>query len=145
MQRIILLVCLLAAQIAFSQKKFADVEVPAGERPARIAEGGVSILPSGRLVTPVGKMARVERSPFGLAINSRGSRGLILHHSGVVTVFDPNQPGAAVRVPSYDEKIKGLDNASFIGAAFDKDGQTAYLSGGDKGNVLIFNTKIMKK
>jgi YVTN family beta-propeller protein len=145
MQRSILFLCLFLAQAIFAQKKFTDYQVPSGNRPAQIIEGGVSILPSGRIVTPVGKVVRVTRSPFGLAINANATRGVVLHHSGVVTVFDPNSPNTATRVPSYDEKIKGLNNTTFLGVAFDKDNETAYLSGGDKGNVLIFNTKNYEK
>jgi YVTN family beta-propeller protein len=144
MKRISAFSCLLVLPIlVFSQKN--DLQVPSGDLTTKITEGGVSVLPSGRFVTPVGTVVRIERSPFGLAINGDGTRGVILHHSGVVTVFNPNNPTAAVRVPSYDGKIKGLDNASFLGVTFDKDGETAYLSGGDNGNVLIFNTKTYQK
>ncbi len=121
------------------------LQVPGKDVYCKIDEKGTSVLPSGRYVTPVGQFVRVTRSPFGLALNADESRGLVLHHSGAVTVFDPKNPQAAIRVPSYDGKILGMDNSAFLGVAFDPDGETAYLSGGDKGNVLIFNSKTLQK
>jgi YVTN family beta-propeller protein len=142
--KILLFSCLLlSSSPLFAQK--TELQVPAHDQFCRITEGGISVLPSGRLVTPVGQVMRVERSPFGLAVNGDNTRGIVLHHSGVVTVFDPKKPKTTVRVPSYDGKIKGLNNAAFLGVAFDRDGETAYLSGGDNGNVLIFNTKTLEK
>ena len=114
-------------------------QVPAGDLFCMIDTTGRSVLPSGRFVTPVGKVVRITRSPFGLAVSPDGSKGLVLHQTGVVTVVDLNKPSEAVRVPSYDKKIAGLGNDAFLGVVFSKDNRTVYLSGGDKGTVLVFD------
>lgn len=105
-----------------------------------------SIIPSGRYITPVGQILRITRGAFGLAISPDESKALILHHNGVVTAINlksgeniPKNSLGMVRVPSYDGKIPPLDNATFLGVAFSKDNKTAFLSGGNKGNVLIFD------
>lgn len=111
---------------------------------AQDALKGASVIPSGRLVTPVGQVSRITRGAFGLSISSDESKAVILHHNGVVTVVDLKN-NQTVRVPSYDGQIKPLDNETFLGVGFSKDNKTAYLSGGDKGNVLIFNTETFEK
>jgi YVTN family beta-propeller protein len=128
-----------------AQKTVKTLQVPAKNQFSTINTEGVSILPSGRFVTPVGKVTRITRGAFGLAISPDETKALILHHNEVVTVMDLVN-NTSVRVPSYDGKIKPLDNASFLGVAFSSgDNKTAYLSGGDKGNILVFDTKNYQK
>jgi DNA-binding beta-propeller fold protein YncE len=129
---------------AFSQKTVKMLQVPAQNQQSVIDMSGVSILPSGRFVTPVGKVARITRGAFGLAISPDEKKALVLHHNGVVTVMDL-ATNTGVRVPSYDGRIMPLDNETFLGVAFSKDKKTAYLSGGDKGNVLVFDIETYKK
>ena len=128
----------------FAQKTVKRLEVPAKNQFSTINTEGASILPSGRFVTPVGKVTRITRGAFGLAISSDETKALVLHHNGVVTVMDL-VTHESVRVPSYDGKIKALDNETFLGVAFSSDNKTAYLSGGDKGNVLIFDVSTFQK
>ena len=129
---------------AHAQKTVKTLQAPAGNQSSIIHTEGVSIIPSGRFVTPVGKVTRITRGAFGLAIAPDESKALVLHHNGVVTVVDLKTK-ESVRVPSYDDKIPTLDNATFLGVAFSKDNRTAYLSGGDKGNVLVFDAVTFKK
>ena len=131
-------------QLVFAQKTVKMLQVPAENQFSTINTEGVSIIPSGRFVTPVGKVTRITRGAFGLAISADESKALVLHHNGVVTVVHL-KGNEAVRVPSYDGKIKPLDNETFLGVAFSTDNKTAYLSGGNKGNVLIFDALRYKK
>jgi DNA-binding beta-propeller fold protein YncE len=143
---------LLSAFIAlytsvFAQKTIKTLEVPAQNAFCmQITEGGknFAILPSGRFVSPVGKVTRITRGAFGLAIAPDESKALVLHHNGVVTVMDL-RTNEGIRVPSYNGKIKPLDNETFLGVAVSKDNKTAYLSGGDKGNVVVFDAITYKK
>ena len=135
-----------------AQKRVKTLMVPGENQISIIHTEGVSILPSGRFVTPVGKTVRIANGAFGLAIAPNEKHGLILHHNGVVTVVDLEKMVNAdisgnetVRVPSYDGKIKAHNNATFLGVAFSADNRTAYLSGGDKGNVLVFDTQHYNK
>ncbi|HXW13904.1 MAG TPA: hypothetical protein VEN79_05280, partial [Terriglobia bacterium] len=45
---------------------------PAGNRPAQINPNGETILPSGRLITPLGKQVKVAPHPYGLALSPDG-------------------------------------------------------------------------
>ncbi|MEO6038261.1 MAG: phosphoesterase, partial [Saprospiraceae bacterium] len=140
----ILLLFLFAAPL-IAQKKVHLLQVPGAAEYCRIQPGGHSVLPSGRYVQPAGQAVRITRAPYGLALAPDGQRAVVLHHSGVVTVIDLQHPEQAVRVPSYDSLIKPLHAAPFLGAVFAADSKTAYLSGGDQGNVLIFNSESYKK
>jgi YVTN family beta-propeller protein len=153
MKRITLLCLFISLFLtAFSQKKVKMLQVPTNNQistinivnPDKLGTEGASILPSGRFVTPVGKTTRITRGAFGLAISPNEKNALILHHNGVVTVADLLK-NEAVRVPSYDGKIKSLDNETFLGVAFAADNRTAYLSGGDKGNVVVFDAVTYQK
>jgi DNA-binding beta-propeller fold protein YncE len=127
-----------------AQKPIITLQVPAENQFSTINTEGVSILPSGRFVTPVGKVTRITRGAFGLAISPDEKRAVILHHNGVVTVMDLEK-NESVRVPSYDGKIKSLNNATFLGVAFADDNKTVYLSGGDKGNIVVFDALSFKR
>jgi DNA-binding beta-propeller fold protein YncE len=135
---------LLIGTAIFAQKMVKMLQVPAQNQFSTINTEGVSILSSGRFVTPVGKVTRITRGAFGLALSPDETKVLILHHNGVVTVMDLLK-GESVRVPSYDGKIKPLEMETFLGVAFSKDNKTAYLSGGDKGSVLVFDASTYQK
>ncbi len=105
---------------------------------------GVSIIPSGRFITPIGKTTKITRGAFGLAISPDESKAVVLHHNGVVTVMDL-KTNESIRVPSYDGKIKSLNTETFLGVAWAKDNKIVYLSGGDKGNIVVFDAFSLKK
>jgi DNA-binding beta-propeller fold protein YncE len=135
---------LLVFTAVFAQKTVKILQVPAKNQFSTINTEGVSIIPSGRFITPVGKVTRITRGAFGLAVSPDETKALVLHHSGVVTVMDlVNNDG--VRVPSYDGKIKPLDTEAFLGVAFSNDNKTAYLSGGDKGNIIVFDVSTYQR
>ena len=115
--------------------QFSTINLPTGQAGTE----GVSIIPSGRFITPVGKTLRITRSPFGLAVAPDDSKILVWHHGGVLTVIDPKNTEGVTRIPSYDGSIPALNSAAFIGVVFSKDSKTAYLSGGDKGNIIVFD------
>jgi len=121
-----------------SQKKVDILSVPAGDKFAAIHEGGTSILPSGRFLTPAGQFIRITKRPFGMAVAPDGKKAVTLHN-GVITIIDLRTMDAT-RVPGYDHKIKSpLSHGSFLGVAFSNDSKTVYLSGGDDGAVIVYD------
>jgi DNA-binding beta-propeller fold protein YncE len=128
---------------SFAQKQLHPIlEVPAKSEISIINEGGTSVLPSGRTLTPAGELIRITHDPFGLAISPDGKKAISLHN-GVLTVIhiaDLN----GIRVPSYDQSIVSpLSDGSFLGVAFDPDNKTIYLSGGDNGAVIVYDIEQM--
>ena len=146
MKRFLFLICvgICMANFACAQQLVNTLQVPGFNRFSQINEGGVSVLPSGRFVTPAGSFVRITHAPYGLAISPDGKKAITLH-DGVFTLIDLTSM-AAVRVPSYDKKIVSpLQDGSFLGVAFAPDSKTVYLSGGDNGAVIIYDTEKLKK
>jgi DNA-binding beta-propeller fold protein YncE len=121
-------------------RKVDVLSVPAGTMPTEIRADGTTVLPSGRFLTPAGELIRITNDPFGMAISPDCKKAVTLHN-GVFTIIDL-QSMTSVRVPSYDKKIKSpLSNGSYLGVCFADDSRTIYLSGGDNGAVIVYDTE----
>ncbi len=139
-----LAICLTVCAISFAQKQVNILQVPGKDQYCKIDQQGTSVLPSGRFVTPAGKTIRITHDPFGLSISPNGKKAVTLHN-GVITLIDLASMDA-VRVPSYDKKIKSpLSNGSFLGVAFSPDSKILYLSGGDNGAVIVYDVEKFAK
>lgn len=133
-----LLFSLLFFVAAPQSKQTSILSVPAGQAYNKIDTNGISILPSGRYVTPAGKTIRITHDPFGMALSPDGKK-IVTLHNGVFTIIDVHTLGYT-RVPSYDGSVASpLSNGSFLGVAFSLDSKTVFLSGGDNGAVIIYN------
>lgn len=135
-----LAICLSTYAVSFAQKQVSILQVPGADQFCNINQSGTSVLPSGRFITPAGNAIRITHDPFGLSISPDGKKAVTLHN-GVIEIIDLPSMNA-VRVPSYDKKIKSpLSNGSFLGVAFSPDSKTLYLSGGDNGAVIIYDAE----
>ncbi len=131
------LLMILVVQI-YAQNPVSILQIPGTNEFCKINEKGISVLPSGRYVTPAGQLIRITHDPFGMAISPNGTKAVTLHN-GVFTIIDLASMNAT-RVPSYDKKIVSpLSNGSFLGVAFAPDSKTVYLSGGDNGAVIVYD------
>lgn len=122
-----------------------EYEVPGRLDYCKINENGISVLPSGRFVSPVGEKIRVHRAPYGLAVSNDGKFAVALH-SGAVSLVEMSASSSQVsRFPEFDGKgIDIIKGASFVGASFSNNNRVVYLSGGDKGKIWMFDV-ILKK
>jgi DNA-binding beta-propeller fold protein YncE len=144
MKKIIFLsVSLLYSSYAFTQKKVDVLQVPGIAEYCKINAEKSAVLPSGRLVTPAGNMIRITHDPFGLAISPDGKKAVTLHN-GALSLIDIRSLNTT-RVPSYDNQIiSPFNKSSFLGVSFAPDSKIVYLSGGDHGNVMIYDTENFK-
>lgn len=136
-----ILAIFLFSHPVFSQKTVTTLQVPGAAEFCKIGPplADYSVLPSGRYVTPAGKAVPITRAPYGLAISPDGQTALVLHND-VVTKIDLRNPDRPVRMPSYDKSVPAvLEGSSCMGIAFMPDGKTAWLSGGDKGTVVLLD------
>lgn len=69
----------------------------------RIDQSGISVLPSGRYVTPAGSGIRITHDPFGMAVSPDGKKAVTLHN-GVLTILDLLSMDH-IRIPSYDKRL----------------------------------------
>ncbi|MDX1907208.1 MAG: bifunctional YncE family protein/alkaline phosphatase family protein [Bacteroidia bacterium] len=124
-----------------AQQPVITLQTPARTAYNIIQEGGTSILPSGRYVTPAGTTVRITHDPFGLALSPDGKTAISLH-DGVMTIIPTDTPSQALRLPGYGNPGPNpLGDGSFLGVAFSPDSKTAYLSGGDAGTVVVLDLK----
>ncbi|TAG11230.1 MAG: phosphoesterase [Sphingobacteriia bacterium] len=146
MQKLILFSLLSLGFVAANaqQKPATILQVPAKNMYCSINEKGISILPSGRFLTPAGAFIRITHDPFGMAISPDGQKAVTLHN-GVFTIIDIASL-KNIRVPSYDKKITSpLSQGSFLGIAFSPDSKTIYLSGGDNGAVIVYDIETLQR
>jgi YVTN family beta-propeller protein len=139
------LYCLLLFSVStFAQKTYTTLQVPGRTEFCHIDINGKSVLPSGRYVTPAGHTIRITNDPFGLTLSPDGKRAVTLH-DGVLTVLNlAGRTPVATRIPDYVGKIPSpVNGATFLGVAFAADNKTVYLSNGDKGRVIVFDTETL--
>ena len=163
-----LTVILSATNLQAQQKKINVLSVPGSNQYCKIETAGISILPSGRYVTPAGNFIRITNDPFGMAISPDGKKAVTLHN-GVFTIIDLMSL-QNTRVPGYENKINSpltheplnsstfindsaknniiptaLPQGSFLGVAFAPDSKTVYLSGGDNGAVIVYDIEKLQR
>lgn len=127
-----------------SVKLVKVLQVPGKDQYCKIDKSGVTILPSGRYVTMAGNVIPITNDPYGMAISPDGKKAVTLHN-GVITIINLIDLSAQ-RIPGYDKKIPSpLTKGSFLGVAFATNSKYVYLSGGDKGDVVIYDTDNLKK
>ena len=139
-----LLVLLLLTKIINAQNKYSILTVPGYSEQSKIDTSGISVLPSGRYVTPAGTTMRITHDPFGLAISLDQKTAISLHEN-VFTIIDLTS-NTTRRVPDYKKDAENpLKKGSFLGIAFHPTKQIVYLSGGDEGTVIIYDYAHYKK
>ena len=119
------------------------LEVPGKSMFSAVNPDGISVLPSGRFVKPAGMVTRITHDPFGLTVSPDGKRAVSLHN-GVLTIFHLDAD-RVVRVPDYaNTTASPFTKGSLLGASFYKDSRTVFLSGGDAGTVIAFDTDSLR-
>jgi hypothetical protein len=129
----------------------AEYSAPAGIRPALRRPGAASILPGGRVISPLGRQYVTGPGPFGLAISASG-RTLASANSGPdrfsLTVLEQEKGGAwqvrQIVAPKRkkrkegeregDEKGEDQWHSVFMGLAFATE-HMVYASEGNTGRV----------
>ncbi len=123
----------------------ADYAAPAGTRPTLPRPGAESILPGGRLVTPLGRSYATGPGPFGLAISPSGN--LVVSANGgpqrySLTVLRRDKMywwakhlPVGERAPAEDEDEW---RSVFMGLAFDGE-RSVFASEGNSGRVRLID------
>ncbi|HQH23899.1 MAG TPA: bifunctional YncE family protein/alkaline phosphatase family protein [Bacteroidales bacterium] len=117
--------------------RVTTLQVPGMDHYCRIDIGGESIIPSGRIVKPFGEFIRIAHDPYGLALSPDGSTALAVHDNLLTMIKTSSMSFTETEAP-FQEK------GSYMGAAICRDNRTAYLSGGDHGDIIVFDLENMK-
>jgi YVTN family beta-propeller protein len=138
---IILIAAMLDPAIAAAAPAPPYLHAPSVDTYARHDPAGVTILPSGRHLKPVGKHLPLARWPHGLAMSRDGSKLFVPSDSvgQLLTQWQTESPQVAELIPPKpDPKRKAHLNAG--GADFSPDGKLLYWSSGETGTVFVFDT-----
>ncbi|MCH8332815.1 bifunctional YncE family protein/alkaline phosphatase family protein, partial [Candidatus Sumerlaeota bacterium] len=117
---------------------------PAGERPALRNVNGLSIIPNGRLLRPLGRQIVVPPHPFGLTLSPYGpllaaiSCGREPVAVTLISDLESDPPYVRQFPPGAETDEEDL-RAAFMGLAFAPDRRTLYVSGGDDGTIVVFD------
>ncbi len=115
-----------------SLRDLAHLGSPAGRAPAKVAPGGETILPNGRIVTPLGQRFYTGQNLFNVVVSPDGKTTIGMSE-GSIHVFN-----------GVDHKIIKEKEWS-PAAAFTPDGKTLLVSEGDEGEIATYNTETWKR
>lgn len=119
------------------------MEAPAGSLYTEIQIDGKTVLPNGRILTPLGKNIRLAPHPYGLTLSPDGST-LVTANSGTVPISitiirNFQQAQAEVRqVPEGYKTEKGILESVFMGLAIDPNNEYVYVSAGQSNKIYLF-------
>jgi len=144
----VLVATLFVASPGLAAKKPAsaggELHAPAGARPVKIDRGGETVLPNGRLITPLGTQVTVAPHPYGLALSPDGQT-LVTANSGthpfsvsIITGLESSAPQVVQIPPGFNSADADPDSV-FLGVAIAPDHRTLYVSEGNNGRVGIFD------
>jgi DNA-binding beta-propeller fold protein YncE len=120
------------------------LSAPAGDRPAKKNPDGESILPSGRLITPLGRQVRVAPHPYGMALSPDGKILVVVSCGNKPYLFSILKDLASPH-PQVTQIPPGMSSADsdpesiFLTAAIAPDNRTLYISEGDNGRIGVFD------
>lgn len=125
-------IILTALNSCDSGQMVSTLQVPGRDMWCTIDSMGESVIPSGRIVKPYGRFVWIAHDPFGLTLSPDGTLALSVHNNLLTLI---NTADISTREVSAPFREKG----SYMGAAITRDNRTAYLSGGDSGDIIIMD------
>lgn len=119
------------------RNEVSTLQVPGLDRYCQINVDGESIIPNGRIVKPHGEFIRIAHDPFGLTLSPDGSLALAVHDNTLTLIKTSDMSFSEAKAPFEDK-------GSYMGAAISSDNKTAYLSGGNNGDIIVLDLVSMK-
>jgi len=117
---------------------------PAGSEYTAIRKDGITVIPNGRLLTPMGRLVEVAPHPYGLVVSKNGDVA-ITANSGVrplsisiIKGLRGNNP-TVMQVPPGPVNDEGVLASVFMGLAISPDEQVVYTAGGQTNKVFFFS------
>jgi YVTN family beta-propeller protein len=139
------LLCLLMLSGAQAQRKRTVLSAPAGSLYTQIIKNGITVIPNGRLLTPVGRTIEVAPHPFGLTLSRDGTIA-VTANSGVSPlsisiITDALGPEPVVsQIPPGTSTDNGVLASVFMGLALSPDNGTVYVAGGQENKIFLLHT-----
>jgi len=144
---VVLIILVVGSQLSCRPaEKLTVLSAPAGSRPTLIARDGVTVIPNGRLITPVGKTVEVAPHPFGLTL-SRDGQTAVTANSGTsplslsVIKNVRSETPEILQIPPGVSTDAGILESVFMGIAISPDGKLIYASGGQANKIFLFSVE----
>lgn len=126
------------------------ISSPSGEKYVTIDKTGETIIPNGRILTPVGKSIVVAPHPFGLTLSPDGNTA-VTANSGtkplsitiIRNIYSENPE--IQQIPPGPATDEGVLASVFMGLAVSNNNETVYVAGGQENKVFIFDLKTGEK
>jgi len=124
---------IFSSLFSYSQNQaFSTIQVPGYNRYCTVNYQGESIIPNGRIIRPEGETIRIAPDPFGMTLSEDGTLALSVHNDLLTIINTKNLTDKKVASP-FQKK------GSYMGVAISKDNKIAYLSGGNNGDIIVFD------
>lgn len=145
-----LLACLLLGTSLVAQNETWIIQAPAGKRPTQIVRGGETIIPNGRVVTPLGKSIMTAPHPYGLVLSQDGTLAATANTGirpfSVTMIRNVTESNPSVtQIPEGVETDKGVLAAVYMGVAIAPDNSKLYVAGGQEGKIFVFEPRTKAK
>ncbi len=133
-----------------TEKKITVLSAPAGNRYTAIDRSGETVLPNGRIITPLGKNITVAPHPYGLTL-SRSGNIAVTANSGIrplsISIIKNllSDNPQVMQIPPGPATDEGVLASVFMGLAVSPDGKTVYVSGGQQNKIILFDIDSGKK
>ena len=139
-------VCLLGSCAKNRQTDPWIMSAPAGDRIVAIDKTSETIIPNGRIVTPVGQSIVVAPHPFGLTLSPDGQTA-ITANSGTsplsITIIRDilSEAPEVQQVPPGPATDEGVLASVFMGLAVSHDNSLVYVAGGQENKIYRYDIR----
>ncbi len=141
---VVLVVFLIFSYSCTSEKEEVWIaSAPSGSEYTHIDREGITVIPNGRLITPLGRSITVAPHPYGLVLSPDG-RIAVTANSGTsplsITIIRnilSDHPEIQQVPPGYWTD-KGVLASVFMGLAIAPDNETVYVAGGQENKIYMF-------
>lgn len=126
------------------------VSAPARSLYTKIDRNGISVLPNGRLITPLGKSVSVAPHPFGLALGPGGTVAVTANSGisplSISIIGDPlGENPSVLQIPPGPSSDAGVLASVFMGLAVSPDDKILYVAGGQANRIFLFDARSGRK
>ena len=120
------------------------LSAPAEKKFTSIDKEGITIIPNGRLITPVGRSIVTAPHPYGLTLSPDGKTA-VTANSGTgplsITIVRNilSENPEVQQVPPGPSTEIGVLSSVFMGLAISPDNKTIYVAGGQENKIFLFD------
>ncbi|HLP94357.1 MAG TPA: hypothetical protein VK168_09995 [Saprospiraceae bacterium] len=126
------------------------ISAPAGEQYCNISINGITIIPNGRLLEPMGQTVRIAPHPYGLTLSRDGSLAVTANSGNrpfSITILENPLSGSPVvrQIPKGVQNDPNLLEDVFMGLAITPDNRFVWVSGGQSNMLFQFELATGKR